>query len=250
MRNLPLSFATFMVGVLTGVAILLASPANAMTNSDWAWPGMRYDIFKDNAWSSCSVGFPAWDDAGNRYFISAGHCFRSTSGTQYVQPDGAGVLVYRPSDHSTAIGFEHTYTNPGGGLYDDVSLVQMFPGKRLDGNGWQQIPDIPVVAAVGDQACLVGYRHDNANCGAVTATGVRQGLIGYPWVVDVNTASFCAHPGDSGGAVYNSTGALGIEISYVAADNDPGMPGPCSSSFIPIGQVLDILRPNTPSLTM
>jgi Trypsin len=131
-----------------------------------------------------------------------------------------------------------------------VSLVEMFPGKKLYGNGWQHIPDNPVAAAVGDGACLVGYRHDTANCGAVTATGVRQTVTGYPWMEDVTTASFCAHPGDSGGAVYNSSGALGIEISADTGHNEPGTPGACSSSFIPIGQVLEILREDNPSLTI
>jgi hypothetical protein len=232
-----------------GLTTITLPHANAETDADWAWPGMRYDIYKDNSWYNCSVGFPAWNSAGTRYFISAGHCFRSASGTQYLQPDGAGVEVYAPSDHLTAVGFERTYTIPGG-TYEDVSLVEMYPGKRLDGNGWQHIPDNPVNAAVGDQACLVGFKHDTANCGAVTGAGVRQSITGYPWMVDVTTASYCAHPGDSGGAVYNSRGALGIGISADTEHNDGRLQGPCSSSFIPIGRVLDILRHDNPSLTI
>jgi hypothetical protein len=227
-----------------------APRAHAATDADWAWPGMRYDVFKDDSWYSCSVGFPAWNAAGARYFISAGHCFRSASGTHYVQPGGAGVDVYAPSDHHTAVGFERTYTIPSGGRYDDVSLVEMYPGKKLDGNGWQHIPDNPVAAAVGDPACLVGYRHVDSNCGAVTATGVRQHLTGYPWMVEVTTASFCALGGDSGGAVYNAGGALGIEMSRDAAHNDAGTPGTCSSSFIPIGRVLQLLGGEETSLTI
>jgi hypothetical protein len=224
--------------------------ANAATDADWAWPGMRYDVFKDNAWYSCSVGFPAWNGAGTRYFISAGHCFRSTSGTHYLQPGGAGVDVYTPSDHDTPIGFERTHTIPSGGTYDDVSLVEMYPGRKLNGNGWQHIPDNPVAVAVGDEACLAGYRHDNSSCGAVTATAVRQNLNGYPWMVDVATASFCALGGDSGGAVYNSSGAIGIEVSRDAEKNDAGMGGACSSAFIPIARVLGTLRQENPSLTI
>ncbi|MFZ3306619.1 MAG: hypothetical protein WA227_23930, partial [Mycobacterium sp.] len=105
-------------------------------------------------------------------------------------------------------------------------------------------------AVVGDRACLVGYRHDTANCGAVTATGVRQTATGYPWTENVSSASFCAHPGDSGGAVYNSSGALGIEITLDEAHNELGTPGACSSSFIPIGLALQILRQDNPSLTI
>lgn len=135
-------------------------------------------------------------------------------------------------------------------MYDDVSLVEMYPGKKLYGNGWQHIPDNPVAAAVGDQACLVGARHDTANCGTVTATEVSQSVTGYPWMEVVSTASFCAHPGDSGGAVYNKSGALGIEITADAGHNDPGTPGACISSFISIERVLEILRKTNPSLTI
>jgi hypothetical protein len=242
------------VGVATvcafALSVIAVQRANAATNADWAWPGMQYDIYKNNSWYKCSVGFPAWNSAGTRYFISAGHCFRSESGTHYQQPRGAGVEVYSPSDHRTAVGFERTYTIPSGGMYDDVSLVEMFPGRKLYGNGWQHIPDNPVTADVGDGACLVGYRHYKASCGAVTATRVRQAVTGYPWMEDVTTASFCAHPGDSGGAVYNSSGALGIEISADSAHNEPGTPGNCTSSFIPIARVLEILRPNNASLTI
>jgi hypothetical protein len=237
------------VACTLALALLAAPRSNAATDADWAWPGMQYDIYKDNSWYSCSVGFPAWNGAGTRYFISAGHCFRSTSGTHYVQPGDTGVYIYSPLDHYTAIGFERTYTIPTGGMYNDVSLVEMYLGKKLEGNGWQHIPDNPVAAAVGDGACLAGSKHGMSTCGAVTATGVRQNLDGYPWMVDVTIASFCAVGGDSGGAVYNDGGALGIEISRDAAHNDTGT-GTCSSSFIPIERVLLVLRQQNPSLTI
>jgi hypothetical protein len=63
-------------------------------------------------------------------------------------------------------------------------------------------------------------------------------------------AKFCAHPGDSGGAVYNDSGALEIEISADTAHNEPNTPGACNSSFIPIGTVLAVLREHNPSLTI
>jgi uncharacterized membrane protein len=233
------------------LSAIAAPHANATTDADWAWPGMEYDIYKAGAWYTCSVGFPAWNSAGTRYFISAGHCFRSESGTHYQEPGGAGVEVYSPGNHSNAVGFERTYTIPSAGRYDDISLVEMDPGRKLSGNGWQHIPDNPVNAAVGDGACLVGFRHTTANCGAVTATGIHETPTGYSWLEDdITTASYCAHPGDSGGAVYNSSGALGIEITLDEAHNELGTPGACSSSFIPIGLALEILRQHNPSLTI
>jgi hypothetical protein len=84
---------------------------------------------------------------------------------------------------------------------------------------------------------------------ATVLAGVQQTLDGYPWMVNVSTASFCALGGDSGGAVYNGAGALGIAISRDAARNDTGS-GSCSSSFIPIALVLQILHKDNPSLTI
>lgn len=211
---------------------------------------MRYDIFKADSWYECSVGFPAWDDAGNRYFISAGHCFRSESGTHYERPGGAGVEIYTPSDHHDAIGFEHVFTIPNNGIYNDASLVEMYPGRKLDGDGWQHIPDNPITAAVGDRACLVGLNHHTANCGTVTPTGLHEKATGYTWTEELNSASFCAYPGDSGGAVYNDSGALGIETTADATKNAPDTPGPCWSTFMPIGPILEVLRQQTPSLTI
>src|SRR5271163_4615401 len=104
--------AAVAIACVLALAVIAVPQANAATNADWAWPGMQYDIYKANSWYTCSVGFPAWNSAGDRYFISAGHCFRSASGTQYLQPNGAGVEIYDPSDHSTPIGYESVYTNP------------------------------------------------------------------------------------------------------------------------------------------
>jgi hypothetical protein len=233
----------------SAVSLMVAPPAQAETDADWAWPGMRYDVLTGHSWHSCSVGFPAWNSSGARYFLSAGHCFRSESGSHYERPGGAGVEIYSPSDHVIPVGFERTYTIPGSGTYDDVSLVEMYPGRKLAGIGWQHIPDNPVSGAVGDQACLLGFRHDTSNCGTVTGVDVHQTVTGYPWTEDVSTASYCAHPGDSGGAIYNGSGALGIGVTAVTAQNESRTPGPCSSSFIPILRVLDIFRHDDPMLT-
>jgi Protein of unknown function (DUF2510)/Trypsin len=225
--------------------------ANSVTDSDWAWPGLPYDVFAGGStYTTCSVGLPAWDSAGTRYFISAGHCFRDKSGNHFEQPGGAGLYVYTRSDHQTPVGYERTYTIPTNGMYNDVSLVEMYPGKKLAGNGWQHIPDTPIASAVGDQACLVGLNHDKANCGTVTGIAVRQTLTGYPWTDVLNDASFCGYHGDSGGAVYNNSGALGIFISFDEKQNDPNTPGACRSTFLPIGRILAILRQDTPTLTI
>ena len=238
-----------------GLAVLFAPlswlpHAAAETNADWAWPGMQFDVFADNSWTNCSVGFPAWDAEGNRYFLTAGHCFRTKSGSHYVHPDNTGLDVYDPADHRHPIGFERSFTIPSGGWYNDVSLVQMYDGKRLSGDGWQHIANNPATAAVGDSVCLVGHRHSKSNCGKVTEVDAVITETGYDWKSKVTTTSFCSHPGDSGGAVYNNAGALGIGITGDLDHNEPGTPGDCRSSYVPIDVALRIFRKSYPSLTI
>ena len=105
--------------------------------------------------------------------------------------------------------------------------------------------------SVGLPACLVGHRHDKSNCGSVTATDTTEQISGYLWKsVGVAEASYCSHPGDSGGAVYNSGGVVGINITGDSDHNEPGTPGDCSSGFIPIGRMLSIFRKSYPTLTI
>ncbi|SKS13994.1 Trypsin [Mycobacteroides abscessus subsp. bolletii] len=246
------AIAGFLIILLaTTTNLLVPAGAHADTDADWAWPGMQFDVYKGGLWYVCSVGYPAWDDAGTRYFITAGHCFRDDDGRHYVHPDGTDLNVYSPSDHVHAVGFERIYPKPRNGWYTDVSLVQMYPGKKLYGEGWQHIPNAPSTADVGDAACLVArYNHAKPNCGKVTATGVELTINGYDSTTAATSASYCAHSGDSGGAVYNRTGALGIEITGDPDHNEPGTAGACRSSFVPIGHVLRFLRRFEPSLVI
>lgn len=157
---------------------------------------------------TCSVGYPGTDSAGNRYFITAGHCFRTSAGSHYVHKDGSGLDIYGPDDSSTPIGWEKLFTNLNAeGYFLDVSLVQMRPGKKLAGDGWPDIAPQVSSSSVGDTACAVGQRHNKPTCGEVTAVGTEIRMTGYPWKSIVNRATYCSFPGDSGGLVYNNTGS-------------------------------------------
>ncbi|SKK24997.1 endopeptidase [Mycobacteroides abscessus subsp. massiliense] len=246
-------YAVRVAGLLA--VFLIAGPslrAAAETDADWAWPGMQFDVYADGSWTSCSVGYPAWDDAGNRYFITAGHCFRDDSGRHYEHPDGTTLDIYTPTDHDRPVGFEETYPKGKDGWYTDISLVKMYPRKKLDGYGWQHIPDDPIINDVGDTACLIGLNHSKANCGTVTETSTEVQIIGFPWSTAVTRSSYCSHPGDSGGAVYDrqGNGALGINITGSRKHNEPGTLGACQSSYIPIGRALRFLRQFHPSLSI
>lgn len=250
-RHLPVGVRRLLAALFGLLVVPLGAPcAKAETDADWAWPGMQFDIFAGGSWHACSVGYPAWDRAGTRYFITAGHCFRDESGRHYVHRDGTALAIYSPSNHTTPVGFERTYPQPGDGWYTDISLVEMYPGRKLHGEGWEHIPDGPATAYVGDTACLVGFRHDKANCGKITETDAVITEDGYRWSTSATKASYCSHHGDSGGAVYNSNGALGIGITGSDEHNEPGTPGECRSSFIPIRSVLKFLRNLHPSLAI
>ncbi|SKV58915.1 S1 family peptidase [Mycobacteroides abscessus] len=244
------SITWIQVILLTTTALVAPPHSRADTDAYWAWPGMRFDVYADHSWSSCSVGFPAWDSAGKRYFITAGHCFRDDDGSHYVDENEAGMDIYSPGDHSTPVGYERSHAVAGNGWYTDVSLVEMYPGEKLHGDGWNDLPSNATTADVGDSVCLAGYQHEKTNCGTVTETDATIIEDGYPWKTSVTRTSYCSHHGDSGGAVYNRYGALGINVTGSEEHNEPGTPGACRSSYIPITTALRLFRKSRPSLTI
>lgn len=224
-----------------GMTTMTAGAASA-TSADWAWPGQKFLIYADGGFMSCSVGYPGTDGAGNRYFITAGHCFRTDSGRHYIHRNGTGLDIYDPRNKSTAIGSERMYMPSSDGYYLDISLVQMRPGKKLTGDGWPKIPAVESVSRVGDVACAVGQNHERSTCGRVTRVGDEIQITGYSWTSVVNKATYCSYPGDSGGAVYNSSGVLGI----VSA----GPEDVCHDAYVPISLALKAIRKSIPSFRL
>lgn len=226
----------------TGALTANAGAANA-TSADWAWPGQEFLVdIGDNGTKSCSVGYPGTDNAGNRYFITAGHCFRTDSGRHYIHRDGTALDVYSPRDESTSIGWERLHTIPSGTHYLDISVVQMRPGKKVGGYGWTSIPARESASRVGDTACAVGQNHKRSTCGKVTAVGVATSIRGYDRDSITNRATYCSYPGDSGGAVYNSSGVLGIVSS--------GPSNACNDAYVPISLALISIRQSIPSFRL
>ncbi|KXP04860.1 hypothetical protein AXK59_15975 [Tsukamurella tyrosinosolvens] len=242
MKRLLALLAITLMAVI-GTTTMTAGAASA-TSADWAWPGQRFLVdIGNNTTKSCSVGYPGTDSAGNRYFITAGHCFRTSSGNHYVNRGRSGLDVFGPNDTSTSIGWEKLYANLNDeGYYLDISLVQMRPGKRLRGYGWPDIPARESVSRVGDSACAVGQRHNESTCGEVTAVGTEIRMSGYPWKSIVNRATYCSFPGDSGGLVYNNSGILGI-VSAGPRDT-------CNDSYVPIAAALRSIRTSIPTFRL
>lgn len=216
----------------------------------WAKPGQKFFI---QGLGSCSVGFPAWDNAGNHYFISAAHCFRDHAGRQLTD-HGYGLKVLDPYKGNMEVGYEHVYPSGGPHGYIDISVVQMFPGRGLSGPGWNGINTTPVTAKVGDTACIAGWRSFKRRCGAVEEVNVPANPDGLNLTSIVDYATYCFWHGDSGGAVYNDSGALGIGITLSLAFNNDESCSQGHSGFIAINYILDTIRGNRhyaiPSLTI
>lgn len=140
----------------------------------------------------CSLGFNTQDDAGNNYFLTAGHC---TNGTTDWYSDR---LV-------THIGTTAGSSYPG----NDYGLVA-YDADQPAPPGTVGTQDITSAgdAQRGQAACRRGST-TGTHCGRVTGTnwsarypdGVVTGMI---------RTNICAEPGDSGGPLYAGDQALGL----------------------------------------
>lgn len=148
-----------------------------------------------NAFNGCSVGFNAFDGAGTRYFVTAGHCGgvgnAAFSNGVHIGPfvasrfpgrDYAAVRV-----DNTAYWWQGPYVNAynGGGVY----IVDNWWIGRAPANTF---------------VCKSG-RTTGVTCGSVTASSVNVNyfdsngnFIGT--VNELTQHSACVEPGDSGGS--------------------------------------------------
>lgn len=93
-------------------------------------------------------------------------------------------------------------------------------------------------------------QHSSFICGHVINfdTTIRAG--GLPWPINVDTADYCGVLGDSGGAVFSDSGAVGIHVTVMLDRLKYGSQHPCLSSFVPIDRALSIFRRSIPSLVL
>ncbi|WP_225535722.1 trypsin-like serine protease, partial [Tsukamurella tyrosinosolvens] len=156
---------------------------------------------------------------------------RNTTGESQTGPG----LAVEPGPLQAVIATSGTH-------YLDISVVQMRPGKKVGGYGWTSIPARESASRVGDTACAVGQNHKRSTCGKVTAVGVATSIRGYDRDSITNRATYCSYPGDSGGAVYNSSGVLGIVSS--------GPSNACNDAYVPISLALISIRQSIPSFRL
>jgi len=135
----------------------------------------------------CSLGFNVVK-AGTYYFLTAGHCGKSEK------------TWYTSASRSTLIGPTIDYSFPGNDYalvrYDNASLTH--PGGFTAAN-----------AFVGESVTRRGST-SGTHSGTVTALNVSVRYQGAGRVDGMIQTTVCAEPGDSGGAMYDGTKALGI----------------------------------------
>jgi len=135
----------------------------------------------------CSLGFNVVK-AGVYYFLTAGHCGKPEK------------TWWTSANHSTLVGSTVGYSFPGNDYalvrYDNASLTH--PGGFTAAN-----------AFVGESVTRRGST-SGTHSGTVTALNVSVRYQGAGRVDGMIQTTVCAEPGDSGGAMYDGTKALGI----------------------------------------
>ena len=177
--------------------------------------------------SRCSLGFNVRNSSGTNYFLTAGHCTNIAS-TWYANSSHTTVLGNR-------VGTSFPTNDYGIVQYTNTSIAK--PGSVYLYNGTYQDITTAADAFVGESVKRSGST-TGVWGGSVTglnatvnyAQGTVYGLI---------KTNVCAEPGDSGGALFDGSKALGLTS---------GGSGNCSSGgvtyFQPVKEALSVYGVN------
>ena len=137
----------------------------------------------------CSLGFNVVSGS-TYYFLTAGHCGKLAD------------TWYTDSSHTTLIGPTVNYSFPG----NDYALVRYDNSSLSHPGGYT-----PADAFVGEKVTRDGST-TGVHTGTVTALNVSVRYRGHPGgtVSGLIQTTVCAEGGDSGGALYDGTKALGL----------------------------------------
>ena len=160
----------------------------------------------------CSTGYAVQDSVGNRWMVTAGHCF--SNGASVKTESGANV-----EGTVTA----RTLASLGGGPIDVEFLAGKSYSGRIFTGGVTSSSSIPVV---GSGSAVVGYndychsgRTTGENCGhtATSITGQVCTATGCKSPVIVFTGGNMIQGGDSGGTFYAKTSTQAWVRGHVIA---------------------------------
>ncbi len=171
--------------------------------------------------SRCSLGFNVRTSSGANYFLTAGHCTNIAS-TWYANSSNTTVL-------GTRAGSSFPGNDYGIVQYTNTSIAK--PGSVYLYNGTYQDITTAADAFVGEAVKRSGST-TGLRSGSVTALNAT---VNYPQgtVYGLIRTNVCAEGGDSGGALFDGTKALGLTS---------GGSGNCSSGgttyFQPVKEAL------------
>ncbi|MGW0466196.1 S1 family peptidase [Streptomyces sp. NPDC003027] len=174
------------------------------------------DAIYASSWR-CSLGFNVRDSAGNYYFLTAGHC-----------TDGAGTW-YANSGRTTVLGSTSGSSFPN----NDYGIVR-YTNSSIAKPGTVGSVDITSAAnaTVGMSVTRRGST-TGTHSGSVTGLNATVNYGGGDIVYGMIRTNVCAEPGDSGGALYSGSRAIGLTS---------GGSGNCSSGgttfFQPVTEAL------------
>ncbi|MFJ2061073.1 S1 family peptidase [Streptomyces sp. NPDC087908] len=186
------------------------------------------DIYNANG-KRCSIGFNVRSSRGAQAVLTAGHCMQGNTSPLWFRN---GV----PFGNTTG------YAN---GSQDHALITNALPGFWVPKAGVDFIGfTMPVTgrqnAVPGAFICKSG-RTTNVTCGVVKAVNVSASTAAGTKIGQVE-ADMCVEPGDSGGAVFAGTQALGLVTAgrFYGADNKCGQKvGKKNSSlYQPLGPAL------------
>jgi len=162
----------------------------------------------------CTLGFNVRDSAGRKYFLTAGHCANTGTDTVWHRSAGGHRLGYRV-------------------WYDYGGIDKDFAVMRYDND---EIVAYGAVNAFGVDYDINYSRYPDVGdpvhrAGQLTSDLVGQVLVTSETITtddgvvlkNMIKTTLCARGGDSGGPLWNGTGALGI-LSAGNGPNDADIP--------------------------
>lgn len=174
----------------------------------------------------CSIGFNAHNSAGDKFFVTAGHCGNEVS-TWYKASDGTSLGTNLessfPGNDYAVVTYRNSEVSAYGTVWVDGAEQQITSSRYpVDGESVSRVgtTSSDLVGAVLLPSTTVNYPE-----------GTVTGLI---------KTSLCAQFGDSGGPLFSGSVALGITSGATEADQ------PCTSGvsdrrtyYQPVQEVLD-----------
>lgn len=163
----------------------------------------------------CSLGFNGKDKDGNPIIFTAGHCATSFLGVAAENPGVSSTLRIIEGDVVTDKGFGEFIGNKHGTSDGrDVAIAKVTDLQSKFTNAEVRTGDSTIKVTgktnpvFGMPVCKSG-RTTGYTCGRVYLTSLTLPLAG-SWTKKLFVSTACARPGDSGGAVFTGTKALGL----------------------------------------